>query len=403
MRSLALLLLLVVGCSAKTPTPAAKAATPDAAPAVSPLVVQYRTKVAAHRGLTCLRPPLRGAATEGPARDHLLSLVEPKAAVATCIELAKGADDLKSVLDVTQPVDSPDTMSAVTERIQQHCGMIPELVARAVAHEDACSPYLAGTRDVPAGPTMIRVGRILPVLARDRAREGKTADALRLLFDGVRLGDDLRRGPTDLMVAMVATVVSRMPLNVAEAILNSAPLLAAADLDALVGEADALLATVPGFGEALAGERVAAIGLILMKDGQEQPLDAKTLAAMQDHDDAMALIEAACPAAASLAACRDGLAKATAKINVVSVPGFEKYLAKQAESLAHRAALRIDLELRRQGCDGTKLSAALLMPVALGEAMSVIAKPKTKGVWEIHYAWNGTDAVVWETHCGKKK
>jgi hypothetical protein len=284
----------------------------------------------------------------------------------------------------------------------------------------------------------IRIAHILGF----HAQQGKDpAVAVGELLELLRALQDSARGHVTLVSTMIAVASSEIVAARLDAILGSAKL-GKAQLEDFAGALDRLIAAVPPFSDTLEGEREAQ-ELYLGVGGLEPPdwsppggwmegmrpqSDATTEHVADPRDEAAALLASveqsaaaralACPAGATLAACRDGLDKLGAapapdhldvaalwKQGMTDEPGmrmkmrqqivdilasisqadFHRYVEKVAGSLARLAELRIHVEvLRTHKCDPATL--AKLSPAALGAPLDIHADKRelVVGAWTMH-------------------
>ncbi|MBM4352685.1 MAG: hypothetical protein FJ109_02650 [Deltaproteobacteria bacterium] len=184
------------------PSLQAQEAVPSGLPASSPEVKYLVTQeeldaleadlmatVKENQGRLCPRPVLRGKALPGSGQNDLAGVLEGKENEA-CYKAAGGkdADALWAWLE------QPSHDSGPPAGIVKACRGLPAAVSHATRHEDACSPYLVGRRAMPSLVRLLRLSWVLAMNVRMLADAGKTAAALALAFDGLRLFQDLSRG-----------------------------------------------------------------------------------------------------------------------------------------------------------------------------------------------------------------
>ena len=240
----------------KGPGPAAKAAPKKAGPLVPPATMARQEQgvmeqVKKNQARQCTRPVLRGQATGGRADADMVALIRP--AEGTPLAVCTGeAQRLKKELAAAMASARP--VSKELARLVKKCEPMYAQVKKAVAHGDACSPYLAGRRGLDKlGPLMV-MSRVMVLRMRELARARKRAEAARLGLDFVRLTQDIQRGEGGPVVAgilgkVAAATVLRHGLR---------PLLdgwkgrgAAAPLAAVATELLTLEQTEPPFGQML--------------------------------------------------------------------------------------------------------------------------------------------------------
>jgi len=220
----------LLGCS-QAEAPATQGAAPK--PAVAPLAPEaiepYKTRLdaalAENAARACPRPVLRGEARPGNADPAIRALMEPSGPLQACYEAVAGKQDLG-----------------------RPCASLPDAVQRAVAHEDACSPYLLGRNPAPPSLTpYMRIGTALASLGDARIAAGQARQGWALWLDGIRLGQDLARGGTTWLEAMVAHAGAMSLIEHAHEVVARDGLrgLSAADVDAVRGELRALVGSEP--------------------------------------------------------------------------------------------------------------------------------------------------------------
>lgn len=328
---------------APAPPAAAPAAGPGAAARVPELVpaaelarleAELLDRLAADRSRVCARPVLRGTPLPGPADADALAVVQPEATDArACTERAAAHE---APLKAWLAAPGPEVPAAVRE-VAAACAALEPLVARATAHEDACSPFLVGRRAAPSLLGLLRTARGVAAHVRLLARDGEPDRALALATDWLRLMQDLGRGEgAPVLVRMVGVGSSGAVLDGIGAILDAPGTLPAATLERLEAELAALLAAEPPFGGHLAAERTW-LGVTGALAGVHGPgwtppagwpagfepaaavADGEHLAGLDPRqewallwavwDGSARALEAACPVDADLPACHAGLAK----------------------------------------------------------------------------------------------
>lgn len=183
---------------------------------------EAETDAEANRSRRCPRPPLRGEPLPGPADEDIAALVEPPDDLVECVDTVESARaDLRGLHHpVSEPpgglprrvpgwwrsADDPELPGEAMRRVVQACAALPGRLRRAVAHEDACSPYAPGRRRIPSLLPPVRLAQAIEVLGRDALGSGRPEEAADLALDTLRLGQDLRRGPVPWLVAVVSLV-----------------------------------------------------------------------------------------------------------------------------------------------------------------------------------------------------
>jgi hypothetical protein len=395
-------------------------------------------RVEANRTKQCPRPVLRGQALPGNADADVLALVDAAGPLASCHKAAKAGNDaaseaLRSCADKNdskscrpRALDDPAAVVPAVADIEAECGdALAAAITRAVSHEDSCSPYLAGRHPLGADATMVQVARAGLIRARQLARDGRDSEAVRLLFDLVRLGQDLARGGGPMIAAMVGVALVSVANQGLEVVLPRGKL-APAEIAALADEAEMLAASQPSFGEVFAGERDAMELYVILpgaKPADWSPpggwalRDGKPDRPATDPETAaqVGLMMAAvkrgfeeagkqCKPGDALSVCKAGLSEAERRLNTeakpavgdllksagkvmrveleqklsaVMLPSFSGFVGKMAEVPLRIAAVRLQLELLRWGaapCPNAAAMAvgpfpAVMQPPGLGEPL----------------------------------
>ena len=188
-----------------------------------------------NKTLSCPRQPLRDKPTRGPAAADILAVFEGTQALSACRELLeKMKDTLAEALFLPRISPDPNVQewpeprpigdklagAEVLKRLERFCSRLLTHVRTAGRQGDVCSPYLAGLRGLPdVGPLLGSI-RVLHLAARRLVEKNKQQDALRLLLDGIRFGQDASRGGGCLLLAMIDVAVTQQLLPVVKLILN---------------------------------------------------------------------------------------------------------------------------------------------------------------------------------------
>jgi hypothetical protein len=381
-------------------------------------------RVAENTKLVCKRPLLRGTPTPGPADEALVAFTEPSGALADCSRdasaLEKDGAKLRDVVASRSP--------AVLE-IAKRCGPLLEgAITKAIAHEDACSPYSPGRRvEPPDWMTTIIAAHILGLHIQLRA-EKDPVGAMWLVAESLRMYQDLGRGHPYLVPPAISAAGTSVLLDASGPLVAKLTRKQAAPF---VPVFDALVATEPTYGGALRGETQymgLMMGLANLKgpswvppggtrpDLQKDNALAGT-AGFDPRDEAGLLVAssellerdvtAACPVDATYKACVDGLATMDAntkrpdttmgdvmkslgekialadtpenreKIRLelkqmvldvmtnVARPNYKQYVAKRAVGVGKLAAMRIAVGVRQAGTCPTKAPT----PATLGDTL----------------------------------
>ncbi len=199
-----ILVAIVLGLALAPPLAAQEAPAP-AALLVGPteltaLEDALMAAVEQNRNRRCPRPVLRGKPLDGPADEAMVAVVESDA-LKDCYDAVKEArDEVQAYLMADFGAKEPP--AAVLTK----CKGLPAALAKAVAHADACSPYLFGRRGSPSLLPVVRGANAAAILVRERAREGQWESSFQLATDALRFYQDLGRGPgASLIAAMVGT------------------------------------------------------------------------------------------------------------------------------------------------------------------------------------------------------
>lgn len=387
-------LIMTAGCVVVAMKLSRIATTPSPGPSFESAFVQIVTaeELAAYKAIVleaaakpstrCARPVLRGVS---------LAETAPDPAFARCV------DEWRAVISHAQR--TPEKL-AVLER----CGATLETGMRAAIQRGAaCSPNGLGGPELESG--VLFPAQALGERARVMADAGDVQGALWLLLEVMRYGQDSARGRTDLMMSMLGTaVVDQANDHAVEILAKAKPI----NIDELATAVDALIASEPAFGEAAEadGYRVALDwGLPALEPASWVPpggrrKDATTPADPADEEawgrgivmlvvgkELSAKVAQACPVGASLAVCYRGFAL---PLRVISSDGTSRtlvrqalvesqtasslatwplYVAKRALSHAGLIALRIQLEVLRNGCGDRAALAKLASTPTLGDTM----------------------------------
>ncbi len=346
--------VVTVACGHRTETPPSPSSSPTPAAETGPSrlvpdeeLARMRSEVdaslAAGRTARCVRPVLHGAAVAGKADEDLVALVEASGPLDACRQASP--EGLRDSLSVCPPGDDRASGPIVEpcrgrslddgRSLESHvmdstmaCQELGDAIARAVSHDDACSPYLPGRRARPASfRGFLALGRSVEVRARHLAQEGQTAAALRLVLDWARAAQDLGRGGAGFLPVMVASAAMQGPLNQAEVILAEGRL-STEELETLASAVDALLATEPKVAEVFAGDRLDLLETDILPaldgGGAPAPSPIPTRSFSSDPRDEIGIAwlameasyaaeRSACPEEASLKSCLEGLERGAAE------------------------------------------------------------------------------------------
>jgi hypothetical protein len=174
----------------------------------------------------CKRPPLRTSTIlQGNADEHMLALLAKVGAMESCytnLELLEASiEDEDGVLGLLLTPErrgralndnselNPKQEAAIAA-LQETCGLLPEVMSRAVSHEDACSPYLPGRLGPGTLLPFIEISKAAVLVSRKLAQQGERLEAVQLLLDTLRFGQDLSRGGTSLLEPMLVYASHRI-------------------------------------------------------------------------------------------------------------------------------------------------------------------------------------------------
>lgn len=331
----------------------------------------------------CRRPPLRGDPLPGDPADSVRAVLDRHGPHESCFD---AYDEHKLRIDA-----APGDADSAETRVASACQKLRAEVRRAVSYGVGCSPFgLADTSDLFA-PTdhrsdALRLRNIARVQARVLAKAGRRVEAAEALLDLLRLTQDLERGATNLIDAMIAA--TRPPGELAAIVMS--PDLEPAEAAVLHGQFVSLIASaVPP--SQLGGQEEPSM-MTSFRDRIARAREEK------DHVEAEAFLASwlaleviarerprICPARASHRQCGDawdrwetdhgGLARPETFGHVQSprardmaaralpmIVGRGKYHRKAADGLAYLLALELALRARAGGqpCPGDPLGAAVL-------------------------------------------
>jgi len=206
-----------------------------------------------NRTRKCIRPLLRGdKPLPGRADEKIIAVVESDR-FSPCFEHVKEHfEKIREFLDAADRKETPEIV-----KLEQLCSELPDAISSAVRHEDACSPYLAGRRGLPALTSVIQGAKAVSVLMDRLASRGRLEQAFNLGLDFLLLLQDLNRGEAaPLIVAMVGVAATRTVSDKGlRPILNREGTLPEELLGRLQTELQTLIQGEPGFASVLVYER----------------------------------------------------------------------------------------------------------------------------------------------------
>lgn len=249
---LAVIALLLCACSKKKQnadtSPRAVRVWTDAE--LAELEASLGKRIDENNKRSCVRPVLRGTPTPGSAGPDIVALAGTTGAVATCLRdvaIAEQDGKLGELIDQR----APQVVSLV-----EKCGPdLEKAITAIVQHEDACSPYQTGVRADPGTglTSMLRASRMLALRGRLRAESGDVVGGLWLQLETARAMQDLRRGQTSVIVAMIATAAEKAAIDAVHAIMSTSqvPLRSIGELDTAI---EALIASTPHIADSFHGD-----------------------------------------------------------------------------------------------------------------------------------------------------
>jgi len=221
----------------------------------------------------CLRTPLRGDASNGPADQDMLSLLDREGPLASCFAavdslettLSQQGDSSTDIAGLFRKLhnheissDAPVSLSAQEQEqfsaIVSSCTALPSMLSKAVSHENACSPFLPGRRPMGNLPEALRMTKGALILSHTLAKAGEHLEGVQLLLDVLRFGHDLGRGGTSLVEPMLGTSMQFISTPALDA---QVELLTPEELLTVAEQLQALVATHPhpsAFQQALPAE-----------------------------------------------------------------------------------------------------------------------------------------------------
>ncbi|MBW1871693.1 MAG: hypothetical protein JRJ19_06490 [Deltaproteobacteria bacterium] len=224
-----------------------------------------------YRQMKCPRPVLRGTAIAGSGNADMIAVIEGNSETADCRKLLEQkSEQLFEALNFEEktavagrplrgwrearPLDDPKASTDKILFLEGACSQAINLVRRAVKYEEACSPYLPGRRGEPALIIHIRTMRILAATARRYLMEGRTRECVELLLDGLRFGQDMSRGGSSLLEAMVSAAAGKVLYQVLELAFNQPKPIGEKYLETVSKELTQLIKTDVHPGTILRGE-----------------------------------------------------------------------------------------------------------------------------------------------------
>lgn len=251
-------------------------------------------------GAVCRRDVLRGEPLPGDGTAALALWLTPGGRFAACLRAEPSrASSLHEALEwsdedfdaLPEETDAPPSEPAATTpptspqwemrgigramsrdrseaeaSVLAACQGFEVAIGEALQHESVCTPYPVGV--VPDARLLSHAVRVLVVIARERLRAGQSRLAFEVLFDAVRLGQDLGRGRA-AESRSIGVALTELALAQIEGLLASQLPWHEGDLEALERQA-AVLARTPG----LAGH-YDTWAMDLLSDASIDPLQAR--------------------------------------------------------------------------------------------------------------------------------
>lgn len=168
--------------------------------------------VRAARAARCPRPVLRGEPLPGRAADDIVDILAPRRGTPQRACLAALAAQKGDLVGWTKAAASRREGRVGAGKLPQQARTLVQRCAPAIARArvaarraDGCSPYLVGVRGLDSMLPLVRLARLMVVDAAIRAADGRRREAVQRCLDGLRLAQDLHRGPgAPLIAGMVA-------------------------------------------------------------------------------------------------------------------------------------------------------------------------------------------------------
>ena len=180
---------------------------------VAALEKRVLDRIATYKAQSCVRPVLRGEPVVGSAAEMIAEILEGRGQHERCLELTHSNPGIltfgfrRSIL--------PDTLIAFLEKpvggftdedlgaIRTVCGILPDAVRAAVAHQDACGSWHPGTGVRPPEIEVRRCSLVSVILGRLAYRPEDALHSAQAALDLIRFNQDLIRGGGTLMLTML--------------------------------------------------------------------------------------------------------------------------------------------------------------------------------------------------------
>lgn len=242
-----------VACRASAEEPEGIAVTLVPAEEIAKMEAELMASVKANQERKCLRPLPPGVkANPGNADQDIIEVMSGKQ-FEECFALLKDKDDaVRTWLDSDDRVESADLAAT-----REECAGLVAAVAKAIAHEDACSPYLAGRRGAPLYINLIRVAKAYSALMWETANQDP-GKAVRQGLEFLLFAQDTTRGDgAPLIGAMIAVAIQPFVIEkgLTRILANHGAKISAAQLQELADGLGTLLKQEPHFHSFLLYER----------------------------------------------------------------------------------------------------------------------------------------------------
>lgn len=335
----------------------------------------------------CARPALRDGLTEKATGLDALTVALTSPAATACLKaLGQKNKDLTAAFDsgekVTKPwsprgFSTPSVKASVPADLAT-CDEAFKAFRQVIRQDSLCGPL--PDRKVAESTDLMRLSKFASLQAMALWRAKKSSEALNVVLDTVRLGQDLAR-QTHMAHMLVGTDMVQTAVVTLETMLNdTARTLDVALLQRVAKELSVVLSTDPGLsGTFLAEASYSAMTLESLTDAEvEQALggldvDRETFMALQALaiEEELAALTKACPAGSTATQCFSGAAEAqktlaqrrATAVNGRSGAGDAARRTLYVDSLLPTSPF--DQAARRMGRRRFLLSAALIHAKAL--------------------------------------
>ena len=179
------------------------------------------------RVTSCPRPVLRGVALPGDGAEGLRELANARGPFLGCYEfIGANVQEVSDVFLVHHSMRRPTWRLAnspqleIERRAAAECAGLDTAVRALLQRESGCTahPLLLPERDVP---DFMQIEWAMFILARARMHEGRLQEAIEVVLDVMRLGQDLSRGRASLVPVRVGLQLQAEAAQQLEALLAS--------------------------------------------------------------------------------------------------------------------------------------------------------------------------------------